>query len=208
MVVRAQKWAGILSHRPAKGAVTLAGFGALLFEVVVGLAEESGRADGAVVDLLTEFRPDGLNDDADERAGRVVLAAVAAGVDHVFDLAEDLADFVFDGLGGGSRLIELLEIREEGVVDEVGEVVGAHGFFVVDRAVGFLGGGPSVPAVGLGGVLEEEESGGLLGVVEFGGTAGFLAEGVVDVAEGFFELRATAEGRCGSVVVGCKGLRG
>jgi hypothetical protein len=73
----------------------------------------------------------------------------------------------------------------------------------------FLGGGPGFPAVGFvedvgvffaveGGfvgfvlfeaveIFEEEEPGGLLGVVELGGAAGFFAEGVVDVAEGLFE---------------------
>ena len=36
-------------------------------------------------------------------------------------------------------------------------------------------------------VFEEEEPGGLLGVVEFGGAAGFFPEDVVDVFEGLFE---------------------
>jgi hypothetical protein len=36
-------------------------------------------------------------------------------------------------------------------------------------------------------VFEEEEPGGLLGVVELGGAAGFFSEHVVDVSEGLFE---------------------
>ena len=72
-----------------------------------------------------------------------------------------------------------------------------------------LGRGPALPAIGLvedegvflalqrgfvGPVLfqaveifQEEEPGGLLGVVEFGGAAGLFPENVVDVFEGLFE---------------------
>ena len=83
------------------------------------------------------------------------------------------------------------------------------GAVVVDLAVLRFGGGPGIPAVGLvedqgvflefeGGfvdfivfegveVFEEEEPGGLFGVVEFGGATGFFAKDVVDVFEGLFE---------------------
>ena len=76
---------------------------------------------------------------------------------------------------------------------------------MVDLAVFVLGSGPGFPAEGFfddGGVffivepcicgalifegvemLEEEEPGGLLGVVELGGATGFLAQDVVDVFE-------------------------
>ena len=36
-------------------------------------------------------------------------------------------------------------------------------------------------------IFQEEQPGGLLGVVEFGGASGFFAEDVVDVFEGLFE---------------------
>ncbi len=36
-------------------------------------------------------------------------------------------------------------------------------------------------------ILEEQQPGGLLGVVELGGAAGFFAEHVVDIFEGLFE---------------------
>ena len=80
---------------------------------------------------------------------------------------------------------------------------------VVELAVLALGRGPAFPAVGLvedvgvflslergfvGLVLlqavevfQEEQPGGLLGVVELGGAAGFFPENVVDVLEGLFE---------------------
>ena len=112
--------------------------------------------------------------------------------------------------GAGGRLLELLQVGEERIVDEVGEVVASHGLLVVDRlAVGLLRRGPRVPAVGLGQdvvvllavqlglggfvlleaveVFEEQQPGGLLGVIELGGAAGFFAEGIVDVPEGLFE---------------------
>ncbi len=97
-------------------------------------------------------------DGADERAGRVILAAVASGVAHVadlglvevgqlvllrlgaeaqlvdmvndvtevvaaldlvFDLAEDLPDLVFDGVGAAGLLREAVEVGEELLIDEV-----------------------------------------------------------------------------------------
>ena len=55
----------------------------LAFEVVERFAQEARRADGAVVDALADLRLHDLDDGADERARRVVLAAVAPGVAHV-----------------------------------------------------------------------------------------------------------------------------
>ncbi|HZV88589.1 MAG TPA: hypothetical protein VFF95_13650 [Candidatus Binatus sp.] len=138
---------------------------------------------------------------------------VVAGLNLVFDFAEDFADFVFDGVGFRA-VLEPAEERKELIVDEVAEVVARESFVVVNlavavRAAGSFGSGPSFPAIGLleeesvlfalelgfrGAlllerfeVLEEEEPGGLLGVVELGGAAGFLAENVVDVFEDLFE---------------------
>jgi len=80
---------------------------------------------------------------------------------------------------------------------------------VIEGAVGVFRRGPGFPAklwlkqmgVALAGerglvgavlfeaieVLQEEKPGRLLGVVEFGGATGFLAEDVVDVSKGLFE---------------------
>jgi len=124
-------------------------------------------------------------------------------------LVEDFADFVFDGVGAGGFLLEGVAVRKEFEADEVAEVVAGLGAVMVDFAVFGFRGRPGVPAAGLvedegvflafeGGfvgfvmfegieVFEEEEPGGLLGVIEFGGAAGFFAEDVVDVFEGLFE---------------------
>ena len=137
------------------------------------------------------------------------LAQVVAALNLVFDLAEDLADLVFDGVRAGGLLLEAVQVGEELLVDEVAEVVAGQGLVVVELAVLVLGRGPAFPAIGLvedvgvflalqrglvGFVLlqavevfQEEQPGGLLGVVEFGGAAGLFPEDVVDVFEGLFE---------------------
>jgi len=133
------------------------------------------------------------------------FAHVVAALDFVFDFA----DFVFDSVGAGGYQLEGVEVGEEFEVDEVAQVVAGFGAVVVDLAVVTLRGGPLLPALGLvkdedvglafeGGfvgfilfeaieVFEEEEPGGLLGVVEFGGATGLLPENIVYVFEGLFE---------------------
>src|ERR1019366_1043596 len=137
------------------------------------------------------------------------FAQVVAARDLVFDFAEDLADFVFDGVRSRGLLLESVQVGEELLVDEGEEVVAGHGAVVVGVAVLAPGGGPRVPAIGLvedegvllavqGGfvglillqpvqVFQEEEPGGLLGVVQLGGAAGLFPEHVVDVLEGLFK---------------------
>ena len=102
-----------------------------------------------------------------------------------------------------------MQVGKELLIDEVAEVVAGQGLVVVELAVLALGRGPAFPAVGLvedegvflalqrgfvGLVLlqtvevfQEQQPGGLLGVVEFGGAAGFFPEDVVDVLEGLFK---------------------
>jgi len=104
---------------------------------------------------------------------------------------------------------EVYEVAE--VVAGFGAVV-IDGSRSANREIGVpgeLGRGPFFPAVGLieeEGVLfafecgfigfvllegvevfEKKKPGGLLGVVEFGGAAGFFAEDIVDVLEGLFK---------------------
>ena len=55
-------------------------------EVVKGLAQETGGTESPVVDALTDLRLYDPDDGANERAGRVILAAVAAGIAHPLDL--------------------------------------------------------------------------------------------------------------------------
>jgi|GEM_PF-686144 len=136
------------------------------------------------------------------------LAQVVAALDAVFDLTEDFADLVFDGVRAGGLGLEAVQVGEELAVDEGDEVVAGEGGVVVDLAVLFRR-SPSLPAVGgiedvgvflaveggFGGlvvlegveVFQEEEPGGLLGVIEFAGAAGVFPEDVVDVFEGLFE---------------------
>ena len=95
------------------------------------------------------------------------------------------------------------------LIDEVAQVVAGQGLVVVDLAVLVLRRGPAFPAIrlvedvgvllpvqrGLVGlvllqpveVFQEQQPGGLLGVVELGGAAGLFPEDVVDVLEGLFE---------------------
>ena len=110
-----------------------------------------------------------------------------------------------------------MQVGEELAVDEGEEVVAGLGGVVVDLAVLALGRGPRFPAVGFveevgvfpaveggfGGlvvfegveVFQEEQPGGLLGVVEFAGAAGVFPEDVVDVFEGLFEHEVVGKSR-------------
>ena len=234
--------------------------GVLGAEVIEGFAEEAGRADGGVADGLAEPGRSDSDDGANERARGVILAAVAPGVAHVFDLgfvevrelvllglggkaefvdvvddlaqvvaaldavlyfAEDFADLVFDGVRAGGLGLETVQVGEELAVDERDEVVAGEGGVVVDLAVLFRR-SPRLPAIrsiedvgvfpavegGFGGlvvfegveVFQEEQPGGLLGVVEFAGAAGVFPEDVVDVFEGLFEHDWERETRKPSLV--------
>ncbi|HEY4930912.1 MAG TPA: hypothetical protein VII23_05010 [Terriglobales bacterium] len=139
------------------------------------------------------------------------VAQVVAGLDLVFDLAEDFADFVLDGVGAGGLLLEAVQVRKELLVDEVAEIVADQALVVVELAGFGFGRGPGSPAVrlvedggvglaskgGFGGflllqgvkVFQEEKPGSLLGVVELGGASGFFTQDVVNVTEGLFEHR-------------------
>jgi hypothetical protein len=137
------------------------------------------------------------------------LAQVVTALDFVFDLAEDFADLIFDGVRTAGLLLEALQVGKEFLVDEVAQVVAGYRGVVVELAVLALGRGPAFPSVGfieqvsvlpaldLGDrqpllfeiveIFEEQQPRGLLGVVEFGGTARLLAEDIVDISECLFE---------------------
>ena len=137
------------------------------------------------------------------------LAQVVAALDAVLYLAEDFADLVFDGVRPGGLGLETVQVGEELAVDEGEEVVATERGVVINLAVFALGRGPRFPAVGfvedvgvflaveggLGGfvvfegveVFQEEQPGGLLGVVEFAGAAGVFPENIIDIFEGLFE---------------------
>ena len=143
----------------------------------------------AALDLVFDFAEDFADFVLDSvRAAGLLLEAVKIGK----ELATDEVAEVITGLG----------------------FVVVHGwiFRSANREIGVPGGlgrGPFLPAVGLveekgvlfaveGGfigfvllqcveVFQEEEPGGLLGVVQLGGAAGLLAEDIVNVLEGLFK---------------------
>ena len=75
------------------------------------------------------------------------LAEVVAAGDPVFDLAEDFADFVFDGVWAAGSLLEGVQVGEELASDEIDEVVAGLGFVVVEVAGFVFRSGPGFPAV-------------------------------------------------------------
>jgi len=57
-----------------------------VLQVIERLAQEARRADRAIVDALSDSGFHDLDDGADQRTRSVILAAVAPGVAHIFDL--------------------------------------------------------------------------------------------------------------------------
>ena len=83
-----------------------------------GSWSQARRAERAVIDALADLRVHDLNDGADERAGGVILAAIAPGVAHVLDLRfVEMAQLVLFGLRAEAQLID--------VVDDLAQVVAA-----------------------------------------------------------------------------------
>ena len=71
------------------------------------------------------------------------LAQVVAAADLVFDLAEDFADLVFDGVRPAGLLLETVQVGKKFLVDEVAQVVAGQSLMVIELAVLPLGRGPS-----------------------------------------------------------------
>jgi hypothetical protein len=102
-----------------------------------------------------------------------------------------------------------LQIGEELPIDEGQQVIAGHRGIVIELAVLALGRGPARPAVGfvedarvflsvqrcLGGpvllqgveIFQEQQPGGLLGVIQLAGATGIFPEDVINVFEGLFE---------------------
>jgi hypothetical protein len=141
------------------------------------------RAEAQLVDVVNDF------------------AQVVAALNLVLDLPENLADLVFDGVRAAGLLLEAVKIGEELAANKVAKIIASLRLVVINLAVLGLGRGPFVSAVGLveeegvlfpleGGfigfvllerveVFQEEEPGGLLGVVQLGGADSLFAEDIV-----------------------------
>ncbi len=77
----------------------------------------------------------------------VDLPQIVGALDAVFELAEDLAYLVFDGVRPGGFLLEAVQEREQFLIDEGEQVVAAQSSVVVDLAVFALRCCPAFPAV-------------------------------------------------------------
>ena len=154
-------------------------------QVVKRLAQEARRTDRAVVNAFADFGLHHLDDSANQRTRRVILAAVAPGVAHVLDLgfvkvrqlvlfglraeaqfvdvvddlaqvvaavdpvldlAENLADLVFDGVRAIGFLLEAVQVGKQLAVDEVAQIVAGQRLVVVQLAVRRLWARPSFPS--------------------------------------------------------------
>ncbi len=90
--------------------------GILGAQLVEGFAEEDGRANGGFADGFAELGSGDGDDGADEWARGLILAAVASGVAHVFDLGfVEMQEFVLLGLGRKAQLVD--------VIDDLAQVV-------------------------------------------------------------------------------------
>ncbi|MFO1000983.1 MAG: hypothetical protein U0936_11625 [Planctomycetaceae bacterium] len=102
------------------------------------------------------------------------LAKVVTAGDLVSDLAEDLADLVFDRIRSAGFLLERFQVREQLVVDEVAKIITGGGFVVVNLPVRTFRSRPLIPAIGL------VEDPGVLPAFQFG-LCGFVLFQPVEV---------------------------
>jgi hypothetical protein len=137
------------------------------------------------------------------------LTQVITAADLVLQLAEDLADLVFNRVRTAGLLFDAVQVWEQLPVDEITQVVTSHRAVVVDLAVLALRCGPFIPAIApvediavfpaiqprLGRlvllqpvqVFQEQQPGGLLGVIQLGGTTGLFSEHIINIFERLFE---------------------
>ena len=80
------------------------------FQVVEGFAKKAGRPAGAVVNALADAGLNHPDHRPDQRARRVVLAAVAPGVAHVLDLGFiEVRKLVLLGLRAEAQFVDMVD---------------------------------------------------------------------------------------------------
>ena len=149
------------------------------------------------------------------------LPQVVARLNLVLDFAENFTDLVFDRIRSRRLLLEAVQVGDQLVVDEVPEVITGLRLVVVDLAIFVLRRRPHIPAVllledvlvffplhrGFVGfvllqaveILQEQQPGSLLDVVQFGRATGLFPEHIVDILECLFKHGFPSESR--SIVV-------
>lgn len=150
------------------------------------------------------------------------FAQVVAAGNPVLNLAEDFANLVFDSIRAAGALAKTVEVGKELLVDEIAEIIACHRLVVIELIILVLGCGPAFPSVGLVEnvgvfllvqrglvglvlfqtieVLQEQEPGGLFGVVEFSGAPGLFPKDIINIFKGLFEHRG-----CNPEGESCKG---
>ncbi len=116
---------------------------ALSRQVVECLAQEARRTDRAVINAFADFGLHHLHDSANQRARRVILAAVAPGVAHVLDLGfVKVRKLVLFGLRAEAEFVDVVDDFAQIVaaVDLVLDLAEDFADLVFDgvRAIGFL----------------------------------------------------------------------
>lgn len=137
------------------------------------------------------------------------VAERVAALNLVFDLTEDFADLVFDGVWAAGAPLEARKVREELAIDEIAQIVAGQGDVVVKLAVRVLGRGPTRPTVGLikdkavsprfqfglcglvgfqiVQILEEKQPRALLGVIQFARAARIFMQDVINILKSLFK---------------------
>ena len=73
------------------------------------------------------------------------FAQVISALQFVLDLAENLADLVFDGVRAFGTVLEIAQIGEQFAVDEIGQVIAGQGLVVIQLSMPIFWGSPHFP---------------------------------------------------------------
>ena len=134
---------------------------------------------------------------------------IVATLNPVLNLPKNLADLVLNRVGPGGLLLKPVQVGEQLAIDEENQIVAGQRCVVVQLSLRILGRGPGAPAVRLlenvvvgfaiqrrlGGfvllqsveILQKQQPGGLLGVVQLAGATGIFPQHVINVLKGLFK---------------------